>query len=37
MYEAASHVTRVGAREDLQDFLAAVDKIVGIEHDTDTV
>jgi uncharacterized protein Yka (UPF0111/DUF47 family) len=36
MYEAASHVTRAGAREDVQDFLAAVERIVAIEHDTDT-
>jgi uncharacterized protein Yka (UPF0111/DUF47 family) len=36
MFEAASHVTRDGAREDLQDFFAAVDRIVAIEHETDT-
>jgi uncharacterized protein Yka (UPF0111/DUF47 family) len=35
MIEAASHVHRVGAREDLQDFLEAVDRIVNIEHETD--
>jgi uncharacterized protein Yka (UPF0111/DUF47 family) len=35
MVEAASHVHRAGAREDLQDFLEAVDRIVGIEHETD--
>ena len=29
MIEAASHVTREGAREDLQDFLEAVDRIVA--------
>lgn len=33
--EAASHVQRAGAREDLQDFLEAVDRIVAIEHETD--
>jgi len=36
MYEAASHVTREGDREDVQDFFTAVDRVVGIEHDTDT-
>lgn len=36
MYEAASHVTREGDREDVQDFFAAVDRVVAIEHDTDT-
>jgi len=35
MFEAASHVTRAGAREDLEDFFAAVDRIVAIEHETD--
>jgi len=35
MFEAASHVTRDGAREDLQDFFAAADRIVAIEHNTD--
>lgn len=35
MFEAASHVRRDGAREDLQDFLEAVDRIVWIEHQTD--
>jgi len=35
MFEAASHVTREGAREDLQDFFAAVDGVIAIEHDTD--
>jgi uncharacterized protein Yka (UPF0111/DUF47 family) len=35
MFEAASHVTREGDREDLQDFFAAVDRVVAIEHDTD--
>jgi len=35
LIEAASHVHREGAREDLQDFLEAVDRIVGIEHETD--
>jgi hypothetical protein len=36
MFEAASHVTREGAKEDLQDFFAAVDRIAAIEHETDT-
>jgi uncharacterized protein Yka (UPF0111/DUF47 family) len=36
MFEAASHVTREGDREDIQDFFAAVDRVVAIEHDTDT-
>ena len=35
MYESARHVTREGAREDMQDFFAAVDRVVAIEHDTD--
>ena len=35
MFEAASHVTREGEREDVQDFFAAVDRVVAIEHDTD--
>jgi uncharacterized protein Yka (UPF0111/DUF47 family) len=35
MFEAASHVTREGVREDLQDFFAAVDRIIAIEHDSD--
>ncbi|HXY95915.1 MAG TPA: hypothetical protein VEH00_02995 [Steroidobacteraceae bacterium] len=35
MFEAASHVTREGAREDLQDFFAAVDHIVAIERESD--
>jgi len=35
MFEAASHVTREGAREDLQDFFAAVDRIVTIERESD--
>ena len=35
LIEAASHVQRAGAREDLQDFLEAVDRIVAIEHETD--
>jgi uncharacterized protein Yka (UPF0111/DUF47 family) len=35
MYEAASHVTREGAREDLQDFFAAIDRIVAIERESD--
>jgi len=33
--EAASHVSREGAREDLQDCLEAVDRLVAIEHETD--
>jgi uncharacterized protein Yka (UPF0111/DUF47 family) len=32
---AAGHVHRDGAREDLQDFLEAVDELVTIEHKTD--
>ena len=36
MFEAASHVTPEGASEDLQDFFAAADRIVGLEHETDT-
>jgi uncharacterized protein Yka (UPF0111/DUF47 family) len=36
LIEAAGHVHRDGAREDLQDFLEAVDRIVGIEHETDS-
>jgi uncharacterized protein Yka (UPF0111/DUF47 family) len=35
LIEAASHVHREGAREDMQDFLEAVDRMVGIEHETD--
>ena len=35
MFEAASHVTPEGASEDLQDFFAAADRIVSLEHDTD--
>ena len=35
MFEAASHVTPEGASEDLQDFFAAADRIVGLEHETD--
>jgi uncharacterized protein Yka (UPF0111/DUF47 family) len=35
MFEAAAHVNRDGAREDLQDFLEAVDRIVALEHRTD--
>jgi len=35
MFEAASHVSREGAREDLQDFFAAVDRIVAIERESD--
>jgi len=35
LMEAASHVSREGAREDLQDCLEAVDRLVGIEHETD--
>jgi uncharacterized protein Yka (UPF0111/DUF47 family) len=36
MYEAASHVTREGSREDVEDFFAAVDRIVALEHESDT-
>jgi len=35
MFEAASHVTREGAREDLQDFFTAVDRITAIERASD--
>jgi uncharacterized protein Yka (UPF0111/DUF47 family) len=35
MFEAASHVTREGSREDLQDFFAAVDRIVALERESD--
>jgi uncharacterized protein Yka (UPF0111/DUF47 family) len=35
MFEAASHVTREGAREDLQDFFAAVDRIITLERESD--
>ncbi len=35
MFEAASHVTREGAREDLEDFFAASDRIAAIERETD--
>ena len=35
MFAAASHVSREGAREDLQDFFAAVDRIVTLEHESD--
>lgn len=35
MFEAASHVTREGAREDLQDFFTAVDRVVAIERESD--
>jgi uncharacterized protein Yka (UPF0111/DUF47 family) len=36
MFEAASHVTREGDREDIQDFFSAVDRVVATEHNTDT-
>jgi uncharacterized protein Yka (UPF0111/DUF47 family) len=36
MYEAARHVTREGAREDVQDFFAAVDRIIAIEREADS-
>ncbi len=35
MFEAACHITPEGASEDLQDFFAAADRIVSLEHDTD--
>jgi uncharacterized protein Yka (UPF0111/DUF47 family) len=35
LMEGASHVSREGAREDLQDCLVAVDRLVAIEHETD--
>ena len=37
MFEAAAHVRRDGERDDLQDFLEAVDRLIGIEHETDDV
>jgi uncharacterized protein Yka (UPF0111/DUF47 family) len=35
LVETARHVRRGGAREDAQDFLAAIHRIQQIEHDTD--
>jgi uncharacterized protein Yka (UPF0111/DUF47 family) len=35
LIEAASHVHRESEREDLQDFLESIDRIVNIEHETD--
>ena len=35
LVENARHVRRGGAREDVQDFLAAIHRIQQIEHDTD--
>ncbi len=35
MFEAASHVTPDGAREDVEDFFAAADRVVSLEHETD--
>jgi len=35
MFEAASHVTREGAREDLQDFFASIERISAIERSSD--
>jgi uncharacterized protein Yka (UPF0111/DUF47 family) len=35
MFEAASHVTREGAGEDLQDFFTAVDRIITLERESD--
>ena len=37
MFEAAGHVRRDGARDDLDDFLEAVDRLVLIEHETDRI
>ena len=37
LFEAACQVRRDGARDDLQDFLEAVDRLIGIEHETDDV
>jgi uncharacterized protein Yka (UPF0111/DUF47 family) len=37
MFEAAAHVRRDGSRDDLQDFLEAVDRLIAIEHETDRV
>ena len=36
MYEAARHVTREGTREDVQDFFAAVDRVIALEQETDS-
>jgi hypothetical protein len=33
--ESAAHVKRGAAREDLQDFLEAIDRVVTVEHQTD--
>jgi len=33
--ESARHVQRGGAREDLRDFLEAVDQLITLEHETD--
>jgi len=35
MFAVASHITRESTREDVQDFFAAVDSIVSLEHRTD--
>jgi uncharacterized protein Yka (UPF0111/DUF47 family) len=35
MFAVASNITRESSREDVQDFFAAVDSIVSIEHRTD--
>ena len=35
LVENARHVRRGGAREDVQDFLAAIHRIQQIEHETD--
>jgi uncharacterized protein Yka (UPF0111/DUF47 family) len=37
LVETASHIHRDGAREDMQDFIEAVDRLVGIEHETDEI
>ena len=37
MFEAAGQVRRDGAREDFDDFLESVDRLIRIEHETDKV
>jgi len=37
MFEAAGQVRRDGAREDFDDFLEAVDRLIHIEHETDRI
>jgi len=35
MFEAARHVTREGAREDLQDFFSSIERVIAIERNSD--